>query len=64
MMHLNKGLQKEDTITMAEYLFNDEIKKEGIVMFNPMGLAVFDMAVANQFYIEANKHDKGVLLEA
>ncbi|WP_298427798.1 2,3-diaminopropionate biosynthesis protein SbnB [uncultured Kordia sp.] len=64
MMHLNQGLQKEDTITMAEYLFNDELSKEGIIMFNPMGLAVFDMAVAKQFYLEANKHEKGVLLES
>lgn len=64
MMHLNQGLQKEDTITMAEYLFNDAIEKEGIIMFNPMGLAVFDMAIAKQFYLEANKHERGVLLES
>ncbi|WP_046758933.1 ornithine cyclodeaminase [Kordia jejudonensis] len=64
MMHLNQGLQKEDTITMAEYLFDDERKKDGIVMFNPMGLAVFDMAVAKQFYLQANKHEKGVVLES
>lgn len=63
-MHLNKGLQKEDTITMAQYLFDESINKEGIVMFNPMGLAVFDMAVAKQFYMEANKHEKGVVLES
>ncbi|MBJ6369618.1 2,3-diaminopropionate biosynthesis protein SbnB [Snuella sedimenti] len=64
MMHKNKGLQKEDTITMAEFLFDNNFDaKDKIIMFNPMGLAVFDMAIAKQFYIDCEKENKGIVLE-
>ncbi|MEK3875923.1 2,3-diaminopropionate biosynthesis protein SbnB [Paenibacillus sp. FSL M7-0420] len=61
-----KGLRQEDTrsITdiicrngMAEYRMNDT------VMFNPMGMAIFDMAIASYYLDCAVKNGIGLLLE-
>lgn len=59
LMHLEKGLQKEDTASIIDIIQDDLLKKYSIetpIMFNPMGMAVFDIAIGNFYYqIEASK---------
>jgi ornithine cyclodeaminase len=52
-MHSSFGLNKEDTFNINEVLFNKVLnnkKKDEVVMFNPMGMAIFDIAVANYYF--------------
>ena len=54
MMHLEKGLQKEDTKSIVDVVSDNCLMKfpaEQAVMFNPMGMAVFDIAIA-KYYVE------------
>ena len=53
MMHLEKGLQKENTKSIIDIVREDCIGKFDPVypvMFNPMGMAVFDIAIAGFYY--------------
>jgi len=52
-MFLNEGLKKEDTIdiaTVVNRFVPQYLKQDEVVMFNPMGMAVFDMAIAKHYY--------------
>ena len=66
VMHQKYGLQKEDTCSMAELV---ESRSTGLfaetdtLMFNPMGLAVFDIAVAEEYFREAKAKKIGTELE-
>lgn len=55
-MHLKKGLQKSETISVAE-LASDETREKlnhgRPVLFNPMGMAAFDIAVGKYFLNKA-----------
>lgn len=65
MMHLNQGLVKEDTLNLPEFIIGNKIKDLGedeTMMFNPMGLAVFDIAIGNYYYKQAQKKEIGTLL--
>jgi ornithine cyclodeaminase len=64
-MHLEKGLNREDSIEIKDYLFPNGTKKkgEGVVMFNPMGLAIYDLAISKYLYEIANKLNIGTELE-
>ena len=47
MMHIEKGLNKEGTKSMAEFILKNGMKScrpSEPIMFNPMGMAVFDIA--------------------
>ncbi|XLS29601.1 2,3-diaminopropionate biosynthesis protein SbnB [Flavobacteriaceae bacterium M23B6Z8] len=62
-MHLKFGLQKEDTSSIEDVVINDCIKEmitNGPVMFNPMGMSIFDMAVAKSFLDKAEKNAIGL----
>lgn len=62
-MHLHFGLQKEDTSSIGEMTTEDCISKmvnNGSVMFNPMGMAIFDIAITQRFYNSAMEMGKGV----
>lgn len=53
MMHLEKGLQKENTRSITDIVNNDclnQYRAEWPVMFNPMGMAVFDIAIGTYYY--------------
>jgi 2,3-diaminopropionate biosynthesis protein SbnB len=57
MMHLQKGLKKEDTKSIADVVLGnciDKYDRQSPVMFNPMGMAIFDIAIGN-FYFKAEK---------
>ncbi len=52
-MHKQMGLQEEDTVTLTELVSDrllSKINSDDVVMFNPMGMAVFDVAVAAYYY--------------
>ena len=64
-MHIKLGLQKEDTISINQALVGDGLYgvcKNDTVMFNPMGMAIFDMAIGKMFYDKAQLMDIGVTL--
>ncbi len=53
MMHLNCGLQKQDTYSIVDVVTNhclSKLETEMPIMFNPMGMAVFDIAVGSYYY--------------
>lgn len=52
MMHQECGLQKEDTKSIVDVVKHDclkEYKGDVPIMFNPMGMAVFDIALASYY---------------
>lgn len=65
-MHKERGLSKKDTYSMAEMVqdqFFDSIKEDTVTMFNPMGMAIFDVAVGKLYYQEAVANEMGVVLD-
>lgn len=55
-MHKEYDLQKEDTYSIIDTVMKDclqHLVNETSVMFNPMGMSIFDMAVAKVFYSNA-----------
>lgn len=63
-MHLSMHLKKEDTCSIAEFLQHDEVSNgQQVYMFNPMGMAVFDIAVASYYHRKAMANNVGVVLE-
>lgn len=65
-MHKINGLQKEDTITITDILCKDALQQypaDNVVMFNPMGMAVFDIAIGGYYYRKALEMNTGVSLK-
>lgn len=59
------GLNKEKCISLYDLLFKDGFtnsQKAPTVMVNPMGLAIFDVAVANYYYKQALDMNLGIKL--
>ena len=66
LMHEQFGLQKEGTRSIADVVCEDtlaSIKPGDVVMFNPMGMAIYDIAVGKYYYDLAEKTQVGQLLE-
>ncbi|MBC9932838.1 2,3-diaminopropionate biosynthesis protein SbnB [Chitinophaga qingshengii] len=63
-MHKVMGLEKTDTLSIADVVCNDALKgqKEGVVMFNPMGMAIYDIAVGGHYYQQALHRNVGVVV--
>ncbi|MFD2587082.1 2,3-diaminopropionate biosynthesis protein SbnB [Croceitalea marina] len=64
LMHLEHGLQKEDVFNIYddfESKLTDVDNK--IIMFNPMGMAVFDMAISQDYYTKATEQGIGTDLD-
>lgn len=56
VMHNERGLQKSDTLDIKSVICDhalDHIPKDQTVIFHPMGMAVFDIAVAQYYYQKA-----------
>ncbi len=52
-MHLEKGLRREDARSLVEVVQGNCLAgyaPQAAVLFNPMGMAVFDVAVGNYYY--------------
>ena len=53
MMHINHGLQEGDTQSIVDLIYNkgfEKYNKDVPIMFNPMGMAVFDIATGKYYY--------------
>ncbi|MBB6498471.1 2,3-diaminopropionate biosynthesis protein SbnB [Pedobacter cryoconitis] len=64
-MHLEKDLLESDTISIAEVVNKGNLNRNSasdVVMFNPMGMAIFDIAVAGYYYQEALREKVGFAL--
>ncbi|MFY0256431.1 2,3-diaminopropionate biosynthesis protein SbnB [Chitinophaga sp. 30R24] len=64
-MHIEKNLQEENTISIADLLEGDVwqgLAENAVVMFNPMGMAVFDMAIAACYYHRSILENNGTSL--
>ncbi|WP_212004919.1 2,3-diaminopropionate biosynthesis protein SbnB [Chitinophaga sp. HK235] len=63
-MHKIMGLEKSDTLSIADVVCKDALQDKGdsIVMFNPMGMAVYDIAVGGHYYQEARKRNVGMVM--
>ncbi|MBC9913421.1 2,3-diaminopropionate biosynthesis protein SbnB [Chitinophaga varians] len=56
MLHLEQGLQKEDTRSIVDVVNGDclaQFPPDAPVMFNPMGMAVFDIAIGSYYLKQA-----------
>lgn len=62
-MHLEKGLQKHDVVSLANFIYKEEYKKvtgKHTIMFNPMGMGVFDIAISEYYYRTAKEQGLGI----
>jgi ornithine cyclodeaminase len=65
VFHQEKGLQKADTVSIADVVCHDAMKRwpsDQPVMFNPMGMGVFDIATAVHFVRAAEAKGVGTRL--
>ena len=63
---LQRGLKEEDTDTIIDVVCNDLFKKydtEKPIIFNPMGMAVFDIAIGEYYRKKAIELNKGLVIE-
>jgi 2,3-diaminopropionate biosynthesis protein SbnB len=60
-MHREQGLTKHQTLTLSQ-LPQLNFRPHEVVMFNPMGMAIFDIAVASYYYANALKKEIGITL--
>lgn len=66
MLHLQKGLNKEDTRSIVDVLHNNcfnEYSEDDVIMFNPMGMSIFDIAVGKYYVNKATELNLGQILE-
>ena len=66
MMHIERGLQEKDTKNIADVVFHNAMagyKKEEAILFNPMGMAVFDIATGHYYINKARALKIGLELE-
>ncbi|MCR8642093.1 2,3-diaminopropionate biosynthesis protein SbnB [Paenibacillus sp. N1-5-1-14] len=64
-LSLEKGLQKSDTSNLIDIVCHDgfkDLKPEDTVLFSPMGMAVFDIAVGHYYWQRAVAENKGTRL--
>lgn len=65
-MHKTRDLQEGDVMTMDDVVCRNGIgsmKSGQVVMFNPMGMGVFDIATATHFVRLAEERNTGIILE-
>ena len=66
MMHLQRGLKEEDTKSIGDVVVHACMKDypvEEAVMFNPMGMAIFDIATGRYYLDKARETGLGQELE-
>ncbi|MCW3466722.1 2,3-diaminopropionate biosynthesis protein SbnB [Chitinophaga nivalis] len=65
-MHLELSLQEKDTISIPELTLPGilpQIGVDDVVMFNPMGMAVYDIAIASYYYRKSVADNIGIQLQ-
>ena len=66
MMYLECGLRREGTTSIGDFVTSDywqTISDDAPVMFNPMGMAVFDLAIGAEYVALAEQRGVGTLLD-
>jgi N-[(2S)-2-amino-2-carboxyethyl]-L-glutamate dehydrogenase len=66
MMHLDRGLQEKDTKSIVDVVCHNAMggyAKDEPIMFNPMGMAVFDVATGRYYLDKAKALGIGLELE-
>jgi 2,3-diaminopropionate biosynthesis protein SbnB len=66
VMHKEKGLKQEDTKSIVDVVCNGCLSRYPAnqpIMFNPMGMAVFDIAIGSYYYNYAKRYKYGKILE-
>lgn len=66
MLHLEKGLQAKDTRSIVDVVVNQcmqDYTESVPIMFNPMGMAIFDIALGAYYLEEAEKRNIGHYLQ-
>lgn len=66
LMYNDKGLRKENIATLTDIVCENYMEKYNIntpIMFNPMGMAVFDIAIGEYYYNKSKKMNYGVILQ-
>jgi len=66
MMHLERGLKEEDTKSIVDVVCKDVMSSyapEEAIMFNPMGMAVFDIAIGRYYIDKARANNIGQELD-
>lgn len=66
LFHKEKGLKKEECMTLIDVVANDELKNinpEETIMFNPMGMAAFDISTAAYYSKMAKERGIGQRLD-
>ena len=66
MMHKEKGLNKEDTKSIVDVVCNNclaDYPENESIMFNPMGMAVFDIGTGRYYLDKAKEMGVGLELE-
>ncbi|MFC0215902.1 2,3-diaminopropionate biosynthesis protein SbnB [Paenibacillus chartarius] len=66
MMHLQAGLQKEQTKSIVDVVIGDCMRQydaDAPIMFNPMGMASFDIAIGSMYARQAVAKGIGQLLD-
>lgn len=62
-MAKDHGLKREDTLTMHDFISSEMDLNDKITMFNPMGMAIFDIAVGRYYFELSQRLGVGVQLE-
>jgi 2,3-diaminopropionate biosynthesis protein SbnB len=65
-MYLHEGLREDDTFNLVDLFAGDREVTFGpsdVVMFNPMGMAIFDIAIGYHFFQKATERKIGIQLE-
>jgi len=62
-MHVQSGLTRNDTISLSELSnLSVQLKTHDVSMFNPMGLAIYDIAIARYYYDQSVIKNVGIEL--
>jgi N-[(2S)-2-amino-2-carboxyethyl]-L-glutamate dehydrogenase len=65
LMYKEKGLQEDDAYSMESIICDDlfnRLSPDDVVMFNPMGMAIFDIVIGAYYYKMALQQGVGVSL--
>ena len=65
-MYKYRNLQKKDTAGITDVVCRNIIAKlnqDDAIMFNPMGMAVFDIAIGAYYFRKATEYGIGTVLE-
>lgn len=66
LMNKIAGLRREEVHLLKDVLLSNMIRnasRDAVIMFNPMGMAVFDIAIAGYYYNEARRMQIGYIAE-